>query len=144
MRSLKLSAILLLLFCARLYSVSPKNPVPYAISGEIEMDEDASEYEIAGFKMEFRNLSDKNVVELTVNFYMFDEEGEPVSVGRSNVSLIVRAEIPAYETEERRISLDSYFYTVPDGLYTIDYLYVSKILYDDGSVWSDPYGLLYF
>ena len=38
-------------------------------------------------------------------------------------------------------SLDDYISEMPDEAYQIDFLYVSKIEYDDGGVWEDPYGV---
>ena len=34
--------------------------------------------------------------------------------------------------------------SVPEDYLIIDYLYLSKIEYEDGTVWEDPYGLIAF
>ena len=38
-------------------------------------------------------------------------------------------------------NLDKYFYAAAQGKYETEYLYVSRIVYSDGSEWSDPFGL---
>ena len=114
--------------------------VPYNIEGNLEMDE-SEDYEIAGLNLYFYNRSERTVKEFTIVFYVFDADGEPASFCRSNISFSVKKTIPAQEAIDVCLSLDSFFIYVPDEYCTADYMYVSRILYEDGSVWQDPFGL---
>lgn len=136
--------LILSVFLVTACSADSSEIVPYAIEGEIEMDESSELYDFAGLNMTFYNRSEKTVEEMTIVFYMFDSNGEPISIGKGNITLHVKATVESKEFENMRVSLDPFFYVIPDDVYTIDYLYVSKINYTDGSVWSDPFGILYF
>ena len=125
-------------------SAFSKEKIPYVVDAEIEMDCDAEEYDIAGLKLFFYNKEDKNIKEITVVFYIFDEDGEPVSIGRNNAVMCIQKEIAADSSVEIILSLDQYFSEFPDESYTVDFIYVSKILYEDSSVWMDPYGIAVF
>jgi len=112
---------------------------PYQIKGEMVM-EDSDIYKNAGFEFSFNNLSEKTVSGFTVVFFLFDEEGEPPSGARSNIVLSITARVNGNESIEDCVNLDKYIYVVPEVPFTVDYLYVSKIIYEDGSIWSDPLG----
>ena len=101
----------------------------------------SSDYEIAGLDFSFFNRSEKTVSEFTLVFYLFDEDGEPASLCRSNIVLSVSCEIPPGERLEKLLSLDTFFSAVPEQEYFTDYVYVSRIKYEDGSTWKDPFGL---
>ena len=75
---------------------------------------------------------------------LFDEEGEPAYECPGRVSFSIEKEIGPDEIFEICLSLDSYMIFVPRSLMEIDYLYVSKIHYADGSVWEDPFGFSAF
>lgn len=113
--------------------------IPYQIKGEFVMEE-SEIYENAGFYFSFYNQSEKNIKEFTVVFYLFDEEGEPPSGARSNIVLSIETTVEGHEKLEDCISLDKYVYVVPEIPFTVDYLYVSKIMYEDGTEWTDPLG----
>ncbi|MBR1638349.1 MAG: hypothetical protein IJ688_03080 [Treponema sp.] len=102
---------------------------------------DCDEYEIAGLNLSFKNNGKKRVSEFNIVFYLFDEEGEPVSLFRSNLVLNVKTDISAGESEDFMLSLDSFFTYEPESDYYIDYVYISRIVYSDGSSWNDPFGL---
>lgn len=117
-----------------------KDIIPYLIDASVNMDA-SSDYEIAGLDFSFFNRSEKTVSEFTLVFYLFDEDGEPASLCRSNIVLSVSCEIPPGERLEKLLSLDTFFSAVPEQEYFTDYVYVSKIKYEDGSTWKDPFGL---
>lgn len=123
------------------FFASEKNP--YFISGEMVVDA-SSKYEAAGFNFNLINRSEKNIKSFTVVFYIFDEDGNPPALGRNNIVVTINSEVLSQENYESCISLDSFLYEIPEEPYEVDYLYVSKIVYEDDSVWSDPFGLCAF
>lgn len=124
-------------------SLYARNNVPYVIGAEMVMDE-SDDFEIAGLDFQFLNKSKKNIEEITLVFCMVDEYGNPVSTGKSNMVIKVGVEISAGEYFEGTISMDKYLYEIPEEPYQIDFLYVSRIVYEDKSVWTDPFGLLVY
>lgn len=115
---------------------------PYLAKGEMVMDNEAEEYEIAGLKLFFLNQSQATIKEFTLVFYMFDEDGEPVDTGRNNVVLSIEEEIAPSESIDCCLSLDKYLAYIPEVPFEIDYLYVSEIIYVDGTTWKDPLGMV--
>lgn len=125
-------------------SVYAKEPAPYYINADFVMEENSSDYEICGVDLYFLNKIEKKIEEFTVVFYLFDEDGEPISEGKSNIVLNVNREIGDNQAYFDCLSLDKYFNEKPDFYTSIDYLYVSRIVYEDGSVWQDPFGMICF
>ena len=117
---------------------------PYLVSGKFVMEEDSSDYEICGAELKFYNRSEKKVTEFEVVFYLFDSDGEPASGCQNRLDFIIEKEVEPGGEFQNCLSLDSYMAVMPQSLLEIDYLYVSRILYTDGSVWEDPYGLVAF
>lgn len=117
--------------------------IPYLINGEMVLDS-SSKYEAAGFDFYFINKSEKNIKSFTIVFYVFDEDGNPPLMGRNNIVITVNSNVLAKESLENCVSMDSFLYEIPEEPYEIDYLYVSRIVYEDDSVWTDPFGLYSF
>lgn len=112
--------------------------VPYQISGEL----DYSNLEL-NLNYWFFNNNDKNIRSFTIVFYLFDEDGNPPVSTRSNIVLNQNMFVEGYANISKRIRLDYLFETLPDQEYTLDYMYVSKIEFADGTEWSDPFGMKY-
>ena len=118
--------------------------IPYSVSADFVMEENSDDYKICGADILFYNNSDITVKEFVIAFYLFDSEGEPAQSCSSLLTFDIEKEIEGGELFKFCLSLDSYMTVIPQELLEIDYLYVSKIIYDDGSVWEDPYGLVAF
>ena len=144
MKNLKFSffTILICFFCSGCELFAKEN-LPYLIDAEMVID-DSSEYEIAGLNFDFYNRDKRNVKSFTMVFYLFDDEGNPVSLGKNNIVLTVETSVNGGERVQGCLSLDSFLYEFPEERYQVDYLYLSRIEYEDDSVWSDPFGLLAF
>ena len=118
-------------------------PVPYSVKGEMLLD--SEDYpDTPSFNYEFRNRSDKEIKAFTLVFYLFDEEGNPPDGGRSNVIVTVEADIQPAERKSGSFDLEKVFPVIPEETYSVDFLYVSKIAYADGTEWTDPFGLKVF
>jgi len=142
----KLKLKLGLVVCLLLFSscsLFARNTIPYLVEAEMVLEE-STEYEIAGLNFDFYNREEKNIKNFTLVFYLFDYDGNPVSLGKSNIVLTVNTEVGCGERIQGCISLDKFLFEYPEEPYQVDYLYVSKIEYEDESIWSDPYGLLAF
>ncbi|MGI0529589.1 hypothetical protein [Treponema socranskii] len=130
------AAICVLCFSFPFYARSP-----YRIKGEVSVGADAAFYEYAGIALTFYNASERAVQKFFAVVFLSGRDGEsPFTEGNCIVlewddCVAPRAVVNA------EFDLDDYVFEAPDEAYTIDFLYVSKIEYDDGSVWEDPYGV---
>lgn len=118
--------------------------VPYVISGDFVMEENSSDYSICGIDISLLNKSEKEIKNVSIVFFLFDHDGEPAYECRSKIAVEVEKSIAAREFSSFCISLDKFMNAIPQDTLLIDYLYVSKIEYEDGSKWEDPYGLVAF
>ena len=125
-------------------SIMPLESVPYLISGDFVMESDSDDYSVCGIDLMFLNQSEKTVSELSVVFYLFDMDGEPARECSNRIAFDIERTIDAGDSLKRCLSLDKYMYILPEEYLQVDYLYVSRIVYSDGSVWEDPYGLVAF
>lgn len=135
--------VLICLLCLMSCSLYSKNQLPYAVSGEMTT-EDSSLYELGGINLSFYNKSEKKIKKFVVVFFLFDEDGNSPLVGRNNVVLSITSEIEPEKNFEHCVSLDQFLCEVPEEPYLVDYLYVSEIVYEDGSCWKDPFGMYAF
>ena len=142
-KKLKLLSLAFLIFMSGC-SVYSDESLPYTISADFVMEEESDDYQICGAQVTFYNWSEKEVNEFEVNFYLFDSDGEPARECWNMVTFDIVKTLAAGETCKLCLSLDTYMTSVPQALLTIDYLFVSKIIYSDGSVWEDPYGMAAF
>lgn len=124
--------------------VFARENVPYIVNGNFVMEKDFAEFEVCGIDLYFLNKADKEVENFTVVFSLFDENGEPAATTKNSLVFTVSENLDPKESVNLCLSLDDYITYIPTEDYFIDYLYVSRISYSDGTVWSDPYGLQVF
>ncbi|MCF0242881.1 MAG: hypothetical protein HUK25_09590 [Treponema sp.] len=136
-RKLLIISVLVFIFSSCSFSY---DAAPYLIKGEMAIDYDTYGEE-STFKFSFLNRSKKNVESFTVVFFLFDEDGNPPLMGKPNIVNKVISFIEAGEEFSSSFSLDSFFNVIPETPLLVDYLYVSAIEYEDGTVWKDPFGL---
>ena len=118
--------------------------VPYLISGEFVMESGSENYSVCGFDFQFYNQSVKNIKEISVVFFLFDKDGEPAHECSNRIAFDIEAKIEAGVPFKKCLSLDRFMNQFPEELLYVDYLYVSRIEYEDGSLWEDPFGLTAF
>ncbi len=133
--------VLFLISGCKTYSL---DSVPYVMTGEFVMEENAAEYSICGVDVFLINKSEKAMKKINLVFFLFDQDGEPAYECRSKISLEIERKISAGEKSTFCISLDNFMNSVPSELLMVDYLYLAKIEYEDGTCWEDPYGLIAF
>lgn len=137
---LKYSSFLLLLFTFCGCSVFANNLAPYQISGKMVIDSSGN-YESAGLEFRFFNKSEKNVKDFTIVFFLFDDDGNPPLSGKNNIVIKINEFVDRMDYLESTVSIDKYLTLIPNEPYSVDFLYVSQINYEDGSQWNDPFGL---
>ena len=135
----RLAALGFILFsgCSMNYAFA-KN-APYALQAKM-VTEPSAIYEAAGLDFSFLNKESQKVKSITIVFFMYDEEGNAPSIGPNNAELEIFVDVEAGELVEDCVCIDSLLYEIPEEPYQLDYLYVSRICYEDGSEWRDPYG----
>jgi len=122
----------------------PQNSIPYAMSGEFVMEDGCQDYSICGVDVFLLNKSNKEIENISIVFFLFDKDGEPAYECRNKISAKIEQYIAPEESASFCISLDRFMNAIPSEPLLVDYLYLAKIEYEDGSVWEDPYGLAAF
>ena len=113
---------------------------PYSIAADFVMEEESDDYKICGANIFFYNHSFLTVKEFELVFFLFNSEGEPAPECSERLTFAIEKEIGPDEDFTICLNLDSFMTFIPEVPLDIDYLYVTKIVYEDGSVWEDPYG----
>lgn len=121
--------------------VFSQDSLPYVMSGEFVMEEGASDYSICGVDFFLLNKSEKEIKTIDLVFFLFDKDGEPASECQNKISVEIEKSISGGEDSTFCMSLDKYMNSIPAEPLQIDYLYLARIEYEDGSLWEDPYGL---
>ena len=130
------AAMCFLCFALPLYARTP-----YRIHGEVSVGADAELYEYAGIALTFYNASGRTIRRFSVVVFLSGSDGESPFTEGNCVTLEYDENIAPRTAVRAEFGLDDYISEVPDEAYQIDFLYVSKIEYDDGGVWEDPYGV---
>lgn len=122
---------------------------PYFIHGEIltAQNEDITNVR---FSASFNNMAQKEVSSFTVVFFVMDEDGGSPLAGRNNVVLKIDELVACGSSLEFERGMEKYFSSsaiegaTENSEFEVEYLYVSKIDYSDGTQWTDPLGLEVF
>lgn len=130
------------LFIATSCSTTGLIECPYIIpEKQFELGEREDFFEFAGASFSIFNDSDKDISSFVVSFMVYDAEGNNPFIGSNCIVKNFNERIEAHRTEKFAVSLDSYLSQLPKDEYVLDFFYVQKITYSDGSVWSDPFGM---
>ncbi len=111
--------------------------LPYTIEGKITGTPELT------FNGSFVNKSGKQIKTFTVVFNVCDEDGESVPIPDDNVVYECNQNVPGFTSFDFSFSLRDYLQENTKKLRYADYeyLYVSQIVYEDGTIWLDPFGL---
>lgn len=138
------SIILFLSFFIISCKAYSKEIVPYIIDAKFSMEENSEDYSICGVNIFLLNKSEKNIKKINLVFFLFDKDGEPAEGCQNKLEFVVEKNLPASQSCSFCISLDKYLNTIPSEMLFVDYLFLSRIEYEDESVWEDPLGLIAF
>ena len=114
---------------------------PYRIQGEVSVGADAELYEYGYIALTFYNASKRTIRKFFAVVFLSGSDGESPFTEGNCVTLEYDENIAPRTAVRAEFGLDDYISEVPDEAYQIDFLYVSRIEYDDGGVWEDPYGV---
>ena len=130
------AAMCVLYFAFPLYARTP-----YRIQGEVSVDADTGLYEYGCVALTFYNASKRTVRKFFVVVFLNGND-EMISFSNENRIVFECDESVAPRTAVRtEFGLDDHISEMQDEAYRIDFLYVSKIEYEDGGVWEDPFGV---
>jgi hypothetical protein len=134
--------VIIVLFASCKEILLSENP-PYTITKPVfEITEQEDYFMYAGITFNFLNHSNIAIDEITVSFMLFDAETQESPFVGSNMFEITKVGvILPNENKKIFISLDKHVNVVPTEPYLIDYFYIYRIQYEDGSIWLDEYGV---
>lgn len=136
----------LILFTICLLCVGCENPceniLPYYITDKyISVGQEKDLFEFAGAYIEIFNNTDLEVEQVTVNFMLYDENGKSAGIYGNQVSSSVDCGIIPHKRKTVVVSLDNLLGPNLEKSYQLDFVYISRIVYTDGTVWQNPLGL---
>ncbi len=134
--------LFLLIVAMSMLSCVHSQSVPYAITEpECKVGSIENFHNFAGVHFNFYNNSEKPIYSIAFSFLVFDSDGESSPLIGSNIfSARIFETVEGHDMREVVFSLDPYISQVPNEPYIIDFFYISKIEYIDGTNWTDPYG----
>ena len=117
----------------QVYSAPYVMSVPECVIGNTE-----GYFSYAGVFAEFTNTSEKDISQMNISFNVYDASTKKNPFFGSNTIQTVYEDI-IYPDEETElcISLDEYVHSIPLEPFLIQNFCISKIVYSDGSVWTD-------
>ncbi|MEL3906607.1 MAG: hypothetical protein P1P65_06225 [Treponema sp.] len=131
-----------ILFCISCKGVH-SGTVPFAVSvPQCKIGAEPGYYEAAGIEFDFYNTSTKDMQEVEVQCMIFDAETKKNPfIGSNIVRAKIRQNIEGGTQKKLIIPLDNYIYIIPEKPYLIDYFFIRKITFNDGSEWKDVFGI---
>lgn len=128
----------LLMSCGTIFNVD----CPYVLNDpHVELGYKADNHKYAGAYFEFFNDSSKTVKEFSVSFLLFDSDGKSPFIGSNQITSKIVTSLGPEQSDDFIVNLDPYLTVVPSEPYEMDFVFIKKIIYTDGSTWSDPMGM---
>ncbi|MBO4532674.1 MAG: hypothetical protein J5726_03145 [Treponema sp.] len=111
--------------------------LPYEVNGLITDDKEP------GFSGRFTNQTEKAIKSFTVVFNVCNKDGEAVVAQRDNVVYECKDNVQPLAACDFSFGLTEYLQEDSRKAKKLkyEYLYVSQIVYQDGTIWMDPFGL---
>ncbi|MCL2209670.1 MAG: hypothetical protein FWC19_05800 [Treponema sp.] len=118
-------------------------PPPFIVTVPISILSNTSyDFMYAGISFYFFNKSEKSIDNITASFRLFDAKTQDNPfIGSNEFEITKLTSISPGENKEIVLSLDKFIHNAPSEPYEIDFFYILKIVYADGSIWEDKYGL---
>lgn len=117
-----------------------QSDAPYEIQASFVCEKNNSNYELGGLDCKFYNSSPKTVEKIILVFSLFDEDGIPIL---NKVMYEIGVDVGENEFIPFVLNIDEILKNTENKVTDVDFVYTSKIFYKDGSVWSDPFGIIY-
>lgn len=123
--------------CANLTGIES----PYYIAEKkVLMGEDEEICRYAEAVFEIFNNTEKEIESVEISFFFFDEDGKP---GAYNNKVKTHTVCPVMSKRSKviKVSMDPYIGPEIKESYSLGVTYLSKIVYTDGTVWQDQWGV---
>ena len=122
---------------------TPTDMPPFVITKPVfEITERPFYFRYAGIVFNLLNHSENIIEKITVSFMLFDARTqESPFIGSNKFEISKWDLVLPNENKEIIISLDRFIYIAPTEAYLIDFFFITEILYVDGSIWQDKYGM---
>ncbi len=128
----------MLMSCGTMFNVD----CPYVLNDpHVELGYKPDCHNYAGAYFEFFNDSSKTVKEFSVSFLLYDSDGQSPFTGSNQVTSKIVTSLGPEQSDDFIVNLDPYLAVVPSEPYEMDFVFIKKIIYTDGSTWSDPMGM---
>ena len=142
-RMLLLFSVMLMLLSAGCRQTADMPPVIVS-QADCLLSSQNNTFKLAGVSFKCHNTGDKQISRLEVSFLVFTDASGGNPLYDSNVvTAAVDASLAPGESGTFEISLDGRLACIPAEPFFIDGFYVRKVVFADGSDWSDPYGMYY-
>lgn len=124
-------------------SLEPVSAPPYVIGKPVcVIGEKTDCYLAAGIEFDFYNIDSRDISSFSVSAMVYDRDtGENPFIGSNRVTADFSGLLSGNSKASFAVSLDPYMYAVPASPYVIDFFYVTRIEYADGSSWTDENGI---
>lgn len=120
-----------------------KNKLPYKVSYDLEY-KDKNENQIVEIGINLTNKSSKSISAFTIVFYLFDYEGNSAIKEKNSIVLRFDEEINAHDSISINKDISQFITEDYETGLEVECLYVSIIEYEDGILWTDPFGIKKF
>lgn len=118
--------------------LNAKEVFPYKISNEIFLDFFSDEK--VNIELRFTNNSSKEIEKIDITFFLFDSFGEPLNYNDDKISITICKKILPFEDSNISFSIPKNDSIEEVDSFFIDYFFVNKIYYSDGTFWDDMFG----
>lgn len=118
--------------------LNAKEVFPYKISNEIFLDFFSDEK--VNIELRFTNNSSKEIEKIDITFFLFDSFGEPLNYNDDKISITICKKILPFEDSNISFSIPKNDSIEEVDSFFIDYFFVNKIYYSDGTSWDDMFG----
>ena len=133
------AAVVVLIAGCELFVLAPPPVVCYGVRTEVGTVE--GYHSVAGVYVDVANATEKAITRIEIGFYLFDGDGLPApAIGGHYFTAVHDQPLAAGERREICLSVDEAFYYAPLPPLGVRRLAFSRILFEDGSSWEDPYG----
>lgn len=106
---------------------------------ELEFDDSSFSFDEGKIFFSLSNLSEKEIKSFVLVLNVFDGDGLPILYG-GEVAFSFEKQIPSFCTIEDSIDFSECALENESEFCYVDYLYVKRIEYSDGSVFENPFG----
>lgn len=121
-------------------NLSAKDNDVYIFEAKLVTEKGKEYYDKAGLEVFFSNKADKPSIKFQVTYQLYDKDGMPFDKGVYEVT----GKTEPGEYCHIYLNLDESFEEEDPTTCFADYLFINKIIYEDGTEYNDPHGLKYF